>query len=89
MRKSHIFFGLLIVMITNITCFAGILPNVKLGIDVLEENDFDILKGKRVGLITNPTGVNRYLKSTVDILHESPDVDLVALYGPEHGVRGN
>lgn len=46
------------------------------------------LKGQRVGLITNPTGVNRDLVSTVDLLHQHPDVELVALFGPEHGVRG-
>lgn len=59
------------------------------GIEVLQKNNFAQLKGKRVGLITNPTGVNSKLKSTVDILHQSPEVNLVALYGPEHGVRGN
>lgn len=64
-------------------------PKVKLGIDVLEERGFDILKGKRVGLITNPTGVSQDLRSTVDILFDAPEVNLVALYGPEHGVRGN
>ncbi|MCL2502917.1 MAG: DUF1343 domain-containing protein, partial [Bacteroidales bacterium] len=64
-------------------------PTVKLGIDVLRERNFDILQGKRVGLITNPTGVDRFLKSTVDILFEADGVDLVALYGPEHGVRGD
>lgn len=69
-------------------CLAG-QPKVKLGIDVLEKRDFDILKGKRVGLITNPTGVSQDLRSTVDILFDAPEVDLVALYGPEHGVRGN
>ncbi|VAW24914.1 Protein YzbB [hydrothermal vent metagenome] len=61
----------------------------KTGIEVLRENNFDILKGKRVGLITNPTGVDPQLKSTIDILHEAGEVNLVALYGPEHGVRGN
>ncbi len=59
------------------------------GIEVLQQNDFEILKGQRVGLVTNPTGVNRHLESTVDILHESEKVNLVALFGPEHGVRGN
>ncbi len=48
-----------------------------------------MLQGKRVGLITNPTGVDSQLKSTVDILNEAPGVKLVALYGPEHGVRGD
>ena len=61
---------------------------VQLGIDVLSQSNFEILKGKRVGLITNPTGVNRKLKSTVDILFEAKNVNLVALFGPEHGVRG-
>lgn len=62
---------------------------VKPGIEVLRDNGFAGLKGKRVGLITNPTGVDNNLKSTVDILHEAPDVQLVALYAPEHGVRGD
>lgn len=62
---------------------------VKLGIEVLRDRGFDVLVGKRVGLVTNPTGVDSKLKSTVDILHEAPEVNLVALYGPEHGVRGN
>ena len=59
------------------------------GIDMLEHQNFKPLQGKRIGLITNPTGVNRYLKSTIDILHDAPNVQLVALYGPEHGVRGD
>ncbi|HOT55095.1 MAG TPA: DUF1343 domain-containing protein, partial [Bacteroidales bacterium] len=62
---------------------------VKTGIDVLKESNFSYLEGKRVGLITNPTGVDRDLRSTIDILYEAPNVDLVALYGPEHGVRGD
>lgn len=64
-------------------------PKVLTGIDMLERQNFKPLQGKRVGLITNPTGVNRYLKSTIDILHDAPNVQLVALYGPEHGVRGD
>lgn len=59
------------------------------GIEVLVKNKFDILQGKRVGLVTNPTGVDRQLRSTVDILFNAPGVKLVALYGPEHGVRGD
>lgn len=62
---------------------------VKPGIEVLRDMDFAPLKGKRVGLITNPTGVDNHLKSTIDILHEAPDVELVGLYAPEHGVRGD
>lgn len=62
---------------------------VKPGIEVLRDGGFEQLKGKRVGLLTNPTGVDNKLKSTVDILHEAADVELVALYAPEHGVRGD
>lgn len=62
---------------------------IKTGIEVLKEQNFKCLEGKRVGLITNPTGVDNNLKSTIDILHEAPNVKLVALYGPEHGVRGD
>ena len=62
---------------------------VMTGIDVLEQQAFKCLQGKRVGLITNPTGVNRHLVSTVDVLNNTPGVNLVALYGPEHGVRGD
>jgi len=62
---------------------------VKTGIEVLRTQNFRLLEGKRVGLITNPTGVDNQLKSTIDILHEAPNVKLVALFGPEHGVRGD
>ncbi len=62
---------------------------VKLGNEVILEKHLDWLKDKRVGLITNPTGVNSTLESTVDVFQQHPDINLVALYGPEHGVRGN
>lgn len=68
---------------------AGSAPDVKTGIEVLRDNGFKELQGKRVGLVTNPTGVDRNLVSTVDILANAEGVELVALYGPEHGVRGN
>ena len=64
-------------------------PVVKPGIEVLRDMDFAPLKGKRVGLITNPTGIDNKLKPTIDILHEAPGVELVGLYAPEHGVRGD
>ncbi len=63
--------------------------NIKTGIEVLKSQNFKILEGKRVGLITNPTGFDNNLKSTIDILHDAANVKLVALYGPEHGVRGD
>lgn len=63
--------------------------NIKTGIEVLKEQNFKILEGKRIGLITNPTGVDNSLKSTIDILCEAKNVELVALFAPEHGVRGD
>jgi uncharacterized protein YbbC (DUF1343 family) len=62
---------------------------VKLGAEVFLESRLDLVKGKRVGLITNPTGVDSRLRSLVDLLKEAKGVRLVALYGPEHGVRGD
>lgn len=61
----------------------------KLGVEMLLENHLDLLEGKNVGLITNPTGVTQDLKSIVDVLYNHPDINLVSLYGPEHGIRGS
>ncbi len=61
---------------------------VLLGIDVLERDGFQILKGKKIGLITNHTGLNSKGKSTIDVLFRAPDVQLVKLFSPEHGIRG-
>jgi uncharacterized protein YbbC (DUF1343 family) len=69
--------------------FVASSQNIKTGLEVLKESNFKILEGKRVGLITNPTGFDNNLKSTIDVLHEAPNVQLVALFGPEHGVRGD
>lgn len=62
---------------------------VRPGIEVLEAQDFAPLKGKRVGLITNPTGIDNSMRSTIDILASAPGVKLTALFAPEHGVRGD
>lgn len=85
MKRSVISF---ILSMLSLSVFASE-PVVKTGIEVLRDRGFDILIGKRVGLVTNPSGVDRYLNSTVDILYNAPGVKLVALYGPEHGVRGD
>jgi uncharacterized protein YbbC (DUF1343 family) len=58
------------------------------GIDVLEAQDFAPLAGKRAGLITNQTGIDRKRRSTIDLLAHAPGVKLVALFSPEHGIRG-
>ena len=63
--------------------------SVTTGLEELVKNKFEILKGKKVGLITNPTGVDHNLRSTIDILFNAQGVRLVALYSPEHGVRGD
>jgi uncharacterized protein YbbC (DUF1343 family) len=62
---------------------------VQTGLDVLEAQKFAPLRGKRVGLITNHTGVDSQGRSTVDILSHAPGVQLVALFSPEHGLAGN
>jgi len=58
------------------------------GIDVLEAQKFEPLTGKRVGLITNQTEIDRERRSTIDLLAHAPGVKLVALFTPEHGIRG-
>ena len=58
------------------------------GIDVLEQDNFSPLAGKHVGLITNQTGVDRNGRSTIDLLAHAPGMKLVALFSPEHGIRG-
>lgn len=87
-KKGIVLTLLLCGMINALSAFAQN-TRVQTGIEVLKESHFRILQGKRVGLITNPTGVDNNLQSTIDILHEAPNVQLVALYGPEHGVRGD
>ncbi len=67
---------------------ASVFP-VMLGIDTLEADGFAAVKGKRIGLLTHPAGVNRRGLSTVEVLRRAPGVQLVALYGPEHGIYGD
>lgn len=63
-------------------------PTVKLGIEVMIEKHSEMLKGKKVGLITNATGVDSKLRSTADTLYELQNIRLSALFAPEHGIRG-
>ena len=83
--KKNIF--ILLILLSGISFSQSV--QVITGIEVLKESNFKILAGKRVGLITNPTGVDSKLKSTINILYEAKNVHLVALFGPEHGVRGD
>ena len=59
------------------------------GIEMLLKQPPDFLRDKRIGLVTNPTGVDSELRSSIDLLAQHPHLHLVALFGPEHGVRGN
>lgn len=59
------------------------------GIDVLKRDSFRQLRGRKIGLVTNHTGIDRERNATIDLLHAAPEVKLVALFSPEHGIRGD
>ena len=89
MREHH---KTLLKILTPILLASLFLPacgQVKPGIDVLLQEKLALIDGKRLGLITNPTGVTSNLASTIDALHALENAKLVALFGPEHGVRGD
>ena len=79
------FISLSLIFLTSVAIFAQVKP----GIEVLRDNAFDVLQGKRIGLITNPTGVDSKLNATPDILATADGVQLVAMFAPEHGIRGD
>jgi uncharacterized protein YbbC (DUF1343 family) len=62
---------------------------VRTGIDVLEDTNFEILRGKRVGIITNQTGIDSGGRRTIDVLAHSKELKLVAIFSPEHGIVGS
>ncbi len=64
------------------------LNRVECGIDVLVADEFRPLRGLKVGMVTNHTGLTRDGKSTIDALFHAPGVNLVRLFSPEHGIRG-
>jgi len=64
-------------------------PSVRTGLDVVVAGGFSEFKGKRVGIITNQTGSDRERRHIADLFHEADEVELVALFGPEHGIRGD
>lgn len=82
--KLH--FGICLLLVLS-SAFAS--AQVRPGIEVLRDRGFAGLEGKRVGLLTNPSGVDRNLRSTIDILYKAENVNLVKLFAPEHGVRGD
>ena len=80
---------LLPIIITLLAAASGLTAQVRTGIEVLRDSGFDAVKGKHIGLITNPTGVDRQLKATADILAHADGVKVKAFFAPEHGIRGD
>lgn len=76
---------LLLVLSAPLAACAGQVLN---GVDALERDGFRPLAGQRVGLITNHTGRTRDGRSTIEVLHSAPGVDLVRIFSPEHGIAG-
>lgn len=62
---------------------------MKVGLDIFVENGYKSFIGKRIGLVTNMTGVNSELNSSIDLFYEHPNIHLTALFAPEHGIRGD
>ena len=89
--NSHLFlrFRFLVFLLLSLSLHNGLSAKFKLGIEHLQETDFEILRGLKVGLLTHPAGVNGKGESSVEILRSSSTVNLVALFGPEHGIYGN
>ena len=69
-------------------CASAPPPAVRPGVEVFVEHPPAVVRGKRVGLITNQSGIDRQRRSTIDLLRGVADLTLVALYSPEHGIRG-
>ncbi len=93
MKSARIAFLGVCLFLPCVACYAAPRPQradpILTGIDVLEAQNFAPLAGKRIGLITNQTGMDRQGRSTIDLLAHAPGVRLVALFSPEHGLRGN
>src|SRR5438034_10540781 len=61
---------------------------VKIGLEILLESQLNLLQGSRVGLIVNPSSINLRFEHAADLFHQHPQVRLTALFGPQHGIRG-
>ncbi len=77
-------------MVVMCFCTTAVFAEAKVltGLDVMQRDGFGVLKGKRVGLVTNHSGINIQGEHILDLLHASDDVKLVAIFTPEHGIRG-
>lgn len=88
MRRSFPPIAALFISALATASHAGAQAHVRLGVDRLADSLPSVLAGKRVGLITNHTGRDRTGTPTIDLLAARKDMKLVALFGPEHGIRG-
>ena len=88
-KKISVFFMLLVLItLPGGPVFSAEVPLVKLGNEVLMDKYHYLIEGKNVGLVTNQSGVNSWGVSVIDILAGDSSINLVALYGPEHGIDG-
>ncbi|WP_191621264.1 exo-beta-N-acetylmuramidase NamZ family protein [Marinihelvus fidelis] len=78
----------LVMMVMALGAVSAARAEVLPGVEVLVRDHAAELAGKRAGILTNPTGVDRQLVSTIDVVRALPDVNVARLFGPEHGVRG-
>src|SRR5947207_2835565 len=78
-----------IALVLLLACAAALAQPVKYGVDVLRDDHFKMLEGKRVGLVANPASVDSNLVNTATLLSQAKNVKLVALFGPEHGIWGD
>lgn len=62
--------------------------SVRIGLERILNEKIDLIKGARVGIIVNPSSVNRHIAHTVDLFHDHPKIELTAIFGPQHGARG-
>jgi uncharacterized protein YbbC (DUF1343 family) len=88
-RSKVLFYLCLSVLFAVFTTALNGASKIGLGIDHLERTKFRVLQGKRVGLLTHPAGMNAVGQSTVEVLRRQSNLNLVALFGPEHGIYGD
>jgi uncharacterized protein YbbC (DUF1343 family)/CubicO group peptidase (beta-lactamase class C family) len=87
-KQSATYYADVVKVLEKTASETPISAKVLTGIDVLERDNFKQIAGLRIGLVTNQTGRDREGKSTIDILSKAPGVKLIALFSPEHGIRG-
>jgi uncharacterized protein YbbC (DUF1343 family) len=89
MKISLIARVIILTLLCTILFPFSIFAQVKIGADLLFEKYFDLIKGKKIGLVTNHTAMLANGKHLADALFDNKEVKLVAFFGPEHGVRGD